>query len=72
MNDGGAFVFVYRKNEKFKCLEFFKSKHEHNTLIKTGWIHIATLGADLWLECLLNKTPKDMLSFVSEFKEMEG
>jgi hypothetical protein len=62
-------VFIYLKHESVKVLNLENSQSKHAHLINSGWKHIVTLEASIWLEILLNlKNEKDILKEVKDLK----
>ncbi len=49
------FVFVYRKDEVIKCLEFEQSLENDKQLKNDGWLHIATINPCIFIENLNNE-----------------
>jgi len=47
-------VFIYKNNEKIKCLSYKDSIENHGNLIENCWKHTATLNLCAFLEYLHN------------------
>jgi hypothetical protein len=64
-------VFIYLKHQSVKVLNLEHSKSRHTHLTNSGWKHIVTLDASIWLETLLNlKNEKDVLAEVNDLKKI--
>ena len=48
------YIFVYRKNDIIKCLDFVNSMKEYKKLIKDGWVHTSTIDPIVFIENLHN------------------
>jgi len=46
--------YVYKKDGKYKIYNHKKALIKHDSLIKKGWIHDATIDVFIWIEYQLN------------------
>jgi hypothetical protein len=62
------FVFIYVKDNKVKVFDLETSKELHDSMIKQGYKHIATLDPCKWIEFIINQDQdKDIISEVRGF-----
>lgn len=58
-------VFIYKRRKEYKVLDLDVAKREHTELINDKWKHIATLNSAMFLQTLLNSTPKERTIIIS-------
>jgi len=46
--------FIYKRYTVFDVLHYKQAAQSHNSLINSGWKHIATIEPLQWIESLLN------------------
>ena len=61
-----SIVFIYKKGKKYKCLDM--SNHQEEQYLKSsGYKHINTINATLWIAALLNSG--DIESFIADLED---
>ena len=48
-------IFIYRKAGKYKCMNRKEASSQEGEFIVTGWEHVATVKASVWIERVLNE-----------------
>ena len=61
-----SFVFVYRRAGEYLVYGIEDSMNNENRLLADGWEHVETLGADLWIQALLNGSEQDAAKLIDE------
>lgn len=64
-----AFVFIYSKDGEIQVLNLNLSKLNHESLVKLGWKHTATLDACVWIKHLYTLC-KDECNLIDEVKSL--
>lgn len=60
-------IFVYRKKYDFVVLDLNSATQEAEGLLKSGYIHVATLKASTWLQNFLCSSDNERSDYISEF-----
>ena len=61
-----SFVFVYRRAGQYLVQGMEDHTINHKTLLADGWEHVETLGADLWIQALLNGSEQDAAKLIDD------
>jgi len=68
MNDINYIIFVYVKDTFAKVLSLDEATEQHDELIKSGYLHKATLNAKAYINWLLQNTDNVVLNDLHELR----
>lgn len=64
-----AFVFIYSKGGKIKCLDSEAAFHNERNLISEGWAHTHTINAATFIQYLHTLPDEEILREVKELNK---